>query len=462
VRKGLFIKVVLDTKLSGVVAYLPYVLCKAVETFQAQRAYQGQLQKILNRIGTSLTPVAQILLNPHVFTPNIGAGVEMIFRVSQERGWEWLNTKYLTTYESDLSVGTPNVLAAVPGATLTFSASDYKKIVDIKQYRLGNGLMSHFTTWRRELNNKKGTAHSSVQAVLRSFYSDQEWQDASKVTALADPNMIKNRKDQLAEYQLDTELFSNDCVAWIIQRYLNAYSGRIEILTSAVGRDDLAGQIGRFFGDSTSRIFQDAIDRLKLKQQEKYAVDPQRVALIFEEISTQDREKMLELLQKYRQRIDKQFELPDEYKDKNPAVKIAKTITKPIQESWTSSAQAKKDEMKENVHYFLTTKDGRQLFLYYMKILSAVNCLTNFVAREDNMCYSPTIDGIPGSSSSKKIKQSDQETKASLKEALIQFKSSKLELDQAEDAADVELETTPKRVVGKTFINKDGEMETLV
>jgi hypothetical protein len=263
VREGLFIKIILDSKLSGFLGYLPHVICKAVETYKAEASHKTSADKIARALLETLSAAPKVLLNNQVFNPTLGAGVEMIFRVSQDRGWEWLNTKYFTTHESKLSLNSTNLVAMTPG-TLSVSVSDNKKITDIKQYRLGNGLMSHFTTWRRCVNTKDGMHHSDVKTILKSFYSEDELKDVSKVIV---PNKtdVDDRKATLALYQLDTEFFSNDCIAWIIQRYLNAYSakeGKIVILNSTVGADDLSGQIGRFFGDRASSIFQNAADYL--------------------------------------------------------------------------------------------------------------------------------------------------------------------------------------------------------
>jgi hypothetical protein len=426
VRKGLFIKIVVGASLGGVAAYLPYVVYKWIQTLKSHPTYQNAAKGALSKLDSTLNAAAQLLINPQVFNPSLGFGAEMIFRVSAQRGWEWLNTKYFTSHGSDFGFGDGiNLLTAVPGANLSLSFSDSRKVTEINQYRLGNGYMSHFTTWRREVNSADGQHHNSAQTVFKGLYAEDEWNQVDRIGAEQSDARINERKAQLSMYRLDVELFSNDCVAWIIQRYLNCYSDRsapVTVLHSRFGDDGNAGQLGWFFGGRARRKFIDAANALRTRAQKRVAADPREDGLAFNEPTQQQRAEMLTLLRRYaeQQHQDPNLETKDDLAKLNP-----KRIARKVAESYGTSDGSKKDELKDRMDFYLRTAEGRKMLAFYFKILDAANNLVRYTQKDDYMCYTATIDGVPGSATRAKAEKTDDRKKA-LKDQLEAIKKSAL------------------------------------
>jgi hypothetical protein len=375
-RLGHFIKLSLGIEAGGFLLPIIWGVRKALSHFFKQKNIQQQLatgqesiwdtQQVSDDLAKILHGVAASV---GIFEPARGKTVEFFFRISTQ-GSELLFTKHLQKHISEIKFSTPNLLAAVPFATLSLSLSDLRKNQHVSLYALENGFMSHFATWRRWINTRDGLNQKEARFLLTcgqdaaytSLYTQEEFHNARRIGGLRenDPIVIA-RKNSLKAFALDTELFYGEGVAWMVQRYLNTYrhvEGEVRVLHSSFGDDADPGQLAEFMGSQPSRLaFAKAATEQFFRDARFAATPPDNIGVDLEP-NRDDRVDMRRYLFAYRD---------------------ARLITP-----------------EQRMNFFLTTREGRLLFHFYSRFMISASNRITLVAREGSCPYLPSLDGIPG------------------------------------------------------------------
>jgi hypothetical protein len=410
-RQGHFIRLVFDLSTGGMVAF---TLKKAFKHLFSHPHVVDQMGGELDSPDDQqLDDIQENLLNllakkgvrntaaSLTVEKSMGLSAEVLFRLSR-RGCELLYVKYLRTRASEISLATPNLLAAVPLATLSIGYTDSRTKTDVASYTLHGGYLSHFTSWNRKVNTKSGDSQKDANQVLRcgvdpdytALYTEEEFNQPNHIQAIAPQHaLIKQRIQSLKKYQLLKEFFGSDGIAILMQKYLNCFvSENHSVVIPSFGNPKGRGQLSELFGSEALPVFNEAT---------KAFTDAGFSVLSTELIkdtapSEADRKKIATLLAHYAQQTFK--------------------------------------EKDDRVLYFLTQTEGRQLFYFYTCVMDSSSLRGSVIEKEDRLIYVGTSDGVPADRSSEMKKLAEQ-TKKSIKN----FKS-KGNLDKAERIEESELE----------------------